>query len=91
MSGRGTEEGSRGILGRGPHSREGLEMSLGANSLSRLKGSCSVVKCLFKFNCGKQGLCGVLQDVGDKIRKIIGSFVFLLNNRKPWKVFSVIQ
>lgn len=55
MSGswRGIEEGSRGILGRGLYLREGLEMSLGVNSFFRLKGFCLVVKCLFKFNCGK--------------------------------------
>lgn len=57
---------------------------------SRLKDFCSFFKCLLN-SALRKGVCQVLQGVGDKIRKIIGSLAFLLNNRKPLKVFWVIQ
>ena len=57
-------------------------MGLGADSLSELKTSCSFFKCLFNSTLC-QGVCQILQGVGNKIRKIIGTLAFLLNNRKP--------
>ena len=89
--------GSRGVEGRHPGgqqrllgTRTTLEGPHWEQTSPRLKDFCSFFKCLLN-SALPEGVCQVLQGVGDKIRKMIGSLAFLLNNRKPLKVFWVLQ
>lgn len=74
--------GQRRLLG----TRTTLEGPPWEQTSPRWKDFCSFFKCLLN-SALCEGVCQVLQVVGDKIRKIIGSLAFLLNNRKPLKVF----
>ena len=74
--------GQRRLLG----TRTTLEGPHWEQTSPGLKDFCSFFKCLLN-SALCEGVCQVLQGVGDKIRKMIGSLAFLLNSRKPLKVF----